>query len=51
MPTDTLLLLSLIYVVHCLSVTITNQPELLIGSGTLIFTQGFVFSNLYNIFC
>lgn len=48
MPIDILLL---IHVVHCLPVTITNQAEMLLDPGTLIFTQGFIFSNFYYLFC
>ena len=47
MPIDILL----IHVVHCLPVTITNQAEMLLDPGTLIFTKGFVFSNFYYLFC
>ena len=62
MPTDILLLLLLlllIHAVHCLSVTITNQFELLLGPGTLIlhrdlflviFTNSFVKNQRFNYY-
>lgn len=59
MPTDILLLLLLIHAVHCLSITITNQPELLLGPGTLIlhrdlflviFTNFFVKNQRFNYY-
>ena len=54
MPTDILLLLLLllllIHAIHCLSVTITNQPELLLGPGTLILHRDLFFVIFTNVF-